>query len=96
MALASQERIRKTQNPVLKGPSKDLTSSSPETLACPSKESKLSSGSMSLFTMVSSKVIDFPVTTLAVWLEDANGPSWTTSLTAVHIYRVGWNLYLKK
>lgn len=28
-----------------------------------------------LFTMVSSKVIAFPVTTLAIWLEDVNGPS---------------------
>jgi hypothetical protein len=39
--------------------------------------------------MVSSKVIDFPVTILAIWLGDVNGPSWTTSSTAVHIYTVG-------
>lgn len=45
--------------------------------------------------MVSSKVIAVPVTTLAIWLEAVNGPSWTTSSTAVHIYTVGENSYLK-
>ena len=46
--------------------------------------------------MVSSKVIAFPVTALGISLEDVNGPSYTTSPTAVHIYTVGENLYLKK
>ena len=43
--------------------------------------------------MVSSKAMAFPVTTLGIWLKDMNGPSYTTSPTAVHIYTVGENRY---
>lgn len=83
------ERVRRTQKPVLKDPSKDLISTSHEALPYPSAESKLFLGSMSCFTVVSTEVIDFPGMALAVWLEDVNGPSWATSSTAVRVYTVG-------
>lgn len=74
---------------MLKDPSKDLISTSHKALPYPSAESKLFLGSMSRFTVVSTEVIDFPGTALAVWLEDVNGPSWATSSTAVRVYTVG-------